>query len=52
MGAVYAALDRLESKGLLQSSVGEPTPVQAEAQAPLHGDAARDADAARGAAGA
>lgn len=27
MGAVYAALDRLESKGLLRSGVGEPTPV-------------------------
>lgn len=26
MGAVYAALGRLESKGLLESSVGEATP--------------------------
>lgn len=25
MGAVYAALERLEQKGLLRSSVGEPT---------------------------
>jgi DNA-binding PadR family transcriptional regulator len=26
LGAVYAALDRLERKGLLRSAVGEPTP--------------------------
>ncbi len=26
VGAVYATLDRLESKGLLASSVGQPTP--------------------------
>src|SRR5262245_10011536 len=26
MGAIYAALDRLEDKGLLRSSLGEPTP--------------------------
>jgi DNA-binding PadR family transcriptional regulator len=26
MGAIYAALDRLEEKGLVRSSLGEPTP--------------------------
>jgi DNA-binding PadR family transcriptional regulator len=26
MGAVYAALDRLEQKGLVRSTLGEPTP--------------------------
>jgi PadR family transcriptional regulator, regulatory protein PadR len=26
LGGVYAALERLESKGLVESSVGEPTP--------------------------
>jgi len=26
IGSVYSALDRLESKGFLRSSVGEPTP--------------------------
>jgi PadR family transcriptional regulator PadR len=26
MGSVYAALDRLESKGLVSSSMGDPTP--------------------------
>jgi PadR family transcriptional regulator, regulatory protein PadR len=26
LGSVYAALDRLESKGLVASSVGDPTP--------------------------
>jgi DNA-binding PadR family transcriptional regulator len=28
MGAVYAALDRLEQKGYARSSVGEPSPVR------------------------
>jgi DNA-binding PadR family transcriptional regulator len=28
MGAVYAALDRLESKGLVASRYGDPTPVR------------------------
>lgn len=27
-GSVYAALDRLEQKGLVSSSVGDPTPVR------------------------
>ena len=26
MGSVYAALERLESKGLVSSAVGDPTP--------------------------
>jgi DNA-binding PadR family transcriptional regulator len=28
MGAIYAALDRLEQKGYARSSVGEPSPVR------------------------
>jgi PadR family transcriptional regulator PadR len=28
MGAVYAALDRLEGKGLVRSAFGEPTPAR------------------------
>ena len=28
IGSVYAALDRMERKGLLSSNVGDPTPVR------------------------